>query len=175
MRLTSDARVGASCPSEWDAGSGREVAGLQQPATEKGAAGSRWSRGQSATGCSCRGWGGGSGWREAAEAALTCPPSPPARLIQHTKDLMVSEEKLCVKVLRTLQQMLLKKTKYGDRVSWPWTKTARQSQPPSAGWTRREPPSWCVTSSPAPRTRRSSRRALAWPSACSMVAILRSR
>lgn len=30
---------------------------------------------------------------------------------------MESEEKLCVKVLRTLQQMLLKKTKYGDRVS----------------------------------------------------------
>lgn len=46
-----------------------------------------------------------------------CPFSPPARLIQHTKDLMESEEKLCVKVLRTLQQMLLKKTKYGDRVS----------------------------------------------------------
>lgn len=46
-----------------------------------------------------------------------CPPSLPARLIQHTKDLMESEEKLCVKVLRTLQQMLLKKTKYGDRVS----------------------------------------------------------
>lgn len=30
---------------------------------------------------------------------------------------MESEEKLCVKVLRTLQQMLLKKNKYGDRVS----------------------------------------------------------
>lgn len=44
-------------------------------------------------------------------------PPPVARLIQHTKDLMESEEKLCVKVLRTLQQMLLKKTKYGDRVS----------------------------------------------------------
>lgn len=41
----------------------------------------------------------------------------PRRLIQHTKDLMQSEEKLCVKVLRTLQQMLLKKAKYGDRVS----------------------------------------------------------
>ncbi|XP_042540304.1 inositol 1,4,5-trisphosphate receptor type 3 isoform X2 [Dipodomys spectabilis] len=37
------------------------------------------------------------------------------KLIQHTKDLMESEEKLCIKVLRTLQQMLLKKTKYGDR------------------------------------------------------------
>lgn len=30
---------------------------------------------------------------------------------------MESEEKLCVKVLRTLQQMLLKKSKYGERVS----------------------------------------------------------
>lgn len=30
---------------------------------------------------------------------------------------MESEEKLCVKVLQTLQQMLLKKSKYGDRVS----------------------------------------------------------
>ncbi|XP_012890470.1 PREDICTED: inositol 1,4,5-trisphosphate receptor type 3 isoform X2 [Dipodomys ordii] len=38
------------------------------------------------------------------------------KLIQHTKDLMESEEKLCIKVLRTLQQMLLKKTKYGDRL-----------------------------------------------------------
>ncbi|XP_049746265.1 inositol 1,4,5-trisphosphate receptor type 3 isoform X1 [Elephas maximus indicus] len=38
-----------------------------------------------------------------------------SKLIQHTKDLMESEEKLCIKVLRTLQQMLLKKTKYGDR------------------------------------------------------------
>ncbi|XP_045399462.1 inositol 1,4,5-trisphosphate receptor type 3 isoform X2 [Lemur catta] len=38
-----------------------------------------------------------------------------SKLIQHTKDLMESEEKLCIKVLRTLQQMLLKKTKYGER------------------------------------------------------------
>lgn len=38
-----------------------------------------------------------------------------SKLIQHTKDLMESEEKLCVKVLRILQQMLLKKSKYGDR------------------------------------------------------------
>uniref|UniRef100_A0A452QKE3 Inositol 1,4,5-trisphosphate receptor n=1 Tax=Ursus americanus TaxID=9643 RepID=A0A452QKE3_URSAM len=38
-----------------------------------------------------------------------------SKLIQHTKDLMETEEKLCVKVLRTLQQMLLKKTKYGER------------------------------------------------------------
>ncbi|XP_060018586.1 inositol 1,4,5-trisphosphate receptor type 3 isoform X1 [Lagenorhynchus albirostris] len=42
-----------------------------------------------------------------------------SKLIQHTKDLMESEEKLCVKVLRTLQQMLLKKTKYGDRALLP--------------------------------------------------------
>lgn len=40
-----------------------------------------------------------------------------ARLIQHTKDLMESEEKLCIKVLRTLQQMLMKRNKYGERVS----------------------------------------------------------
>lgn len=39
------------------------------------------------------------------------------RLIRHTKGLMESEEKLCVKVLRTLQQMLLKKNKFGERVS----------------------------------------------------------
>ncbi|XP_051009458.1 inositol 1,4,5-trisphosphate receptor type 3 [Acomys russatus] len=38
-----------------------------------------------------------------------------SKLIRHTKGLMESEEKLCVKVLRTLQQMLLKKNKYGER------------------------------------------------------------
>ncbi|XP_029422778.1 inositol 1,4,5-trisphosphate receptor type 3 isoform X2 [Nannospalax galili] len=38
-----------------------------------------------------------------------------SKLIRHTKGLMESEEKLCVKVLRMLQQMLLKKSKYGDR------------------------------------------------------------
>uniref|UniRef100_A0A5F8HI75 Inositol 1,4,5-trisphosphate receptor n=1 Tax=Monodelphis domestica TaxID=13616 RepID=A0A5F8HI75_MONDO len=43
-----------------------------------------------------------------------------SKLIQHTKDLMESEEKLCIKVLRTLQQMLLKKRKYGERVSVGW-------------------------------------------------------
>uniref|UniRef100_A0A2K5R5Y3 Inositol 1,4,5-trisphosphate receptor n=1 Tax=Cebus imitator TaxID=2715852 RepID=A0A2K5R5Y3_CEBIM len=63
---------------------------------------------QQGLGCSCLGWG----WeRGAALSHLLGPP----RLIQHTKDLMQSEEKLCIKVLRTLQQMLLKKTKYGDR------------------------------------------------------------
>ncbi|XP_038198829.1 inositol 1,4,5-trisphosphate receptor type 3 [Arvicola amphibius] len=38
-----------------------------------------------------------------------------SKLIRHTKGLMESEEKLCVKVLRTLQQMLQKKSKFGDR------------------------------------------------------------
>lgn len=73
-------------------------------------------------------------------AVLTGPLSSPARLIQHTKDLMESEEKLCVKVLRTLQQMLLKKTKYGDRVSAPagWmpaglARSSRGSGPGLAG------------------------------------------
>lgn len=37
--------------------------------------------------------------------------------MQHTKDLMETEEKLCIKVLRTLQQMLVKRNKYGERVS----------------------------------------------------------
>uniref|UniRef100_A0A670J4A8 Inositol 1,4,5-trisphosphate receptor n=1 Tax=Podarcis muralis TaxID=64176 RepID=A0A670J4A8_PODMU len=40
-----------------------------------------------------------------------------SKLVQHTKDLMESEEKLCIKVLRTLQQMLMKRNKYGERVS----------------------------------------------------------
>uniref|UniRef100_A0A8C6XGG3 Inositol 1,4,5-trisphosphate receptor n=1 Tax=Naja naja TaxID=35670 RepID=A0A8C6XGG3_NAJNA len=40
-----------------------------------------------------------------------------SKLVQHTKDLMATEEKLCIKVLRTLQQMLMKRNKYGDRVS----------------------------------------------------------
>uniref|UniRef100_A0A8C3Y859 Inositol 1,4,5-trisphosphate receptor n=1 Tax=Catharus ustulatus TaxID=91951 RepID=A0A8C3Y859_CATUS len=53
-----------------------------------------------------------------------------SKLVQHTKDLMETEEKLCIKVLRTLQQMLVKRNKYGERVStvicahsvlpWPW-------------------------------------------------------
>ncbi|XP_078500366.1 inositol 1,4,5-trisphosphate-gated calcium channel ITPR3 [Lissotriton helveticus] len=38
-----------------------------------------------------------------------------SKLIQHTKNLMSSEEKLCIKVLRTLQQMLVKKNNFGDR------------------------------------------------------------
>ena len=53
---------------------------------------------------------------------------------------MESEEKLCVKVLRTLQQMLLKKTKYGDRVSARGAgrqvglATGAQGQDRRAGW-----------------------------------------
>uniref|UniRef100_A0A8D0ECK9 Inositol 1,4,5-trisphosphate receptor n=1 Tax=Salvator merianae TaxID=96440 RepID=A0A8D0ECK9_SALMN len=38
-----------------------------------------------------------------------------SKLVQHTKDLMETEEKLCIKVLRTLQQMLIKRNKYGER------------------------------------------------------------
>ncbi|XP_068125479.1 inositol 1,4,5-trisphosphate-gated calcium channel ITPR3 isoform X2 [Hyperolius riggenbachi] len=38
-----------------------------------------------------------------------------SKLIQHTKNLMSSEEKLCIKVLRTLQQMLMKKNNYEER------------------------------------------------------------
>ncbi|KAM4046679.1 inositol 1,4,5-trisphosphate-gated calcium channel ITPR3 isoform 2-T2 [Anomaloglossus baeobatrachus] len=38
-----------------------------------------------------------------------------SKLIQHTKNLMSTEEKLCIKVLRTLQQMLVKKNNYEDR------------------------------------------------------------
>ncbi|XP_069797807.1 inositol 1,4,5-trisphosphate-gated calcium channel ITPR3 isoform X2 [Narcine bancroftii] len=37
------------------------------------------------------------------------------KLIEHTKDLMLTEEKLCIKVLRILQEMLVKKSSYGDR------------------------------------------------------------
>nr|DBA33817.1 TPA: hypothetical protein GDO54_001448 [Pyxicephalus adspersus] len=40
-----------------------------------------------------------------------------SKLIQHTKNLMSSEEKLCIKVLRTLQQMLMKKNNYEERGS----------------------------------------------------------
>ncbi|XP_073472149.1 inositol 1,4,5-trisphosphate-gated calcium channel ITPR3 isoform X3 [Aquarana catesbeiana] len=38
-----------------------------------------------------------------------------SKLIQHTKNLMSSEEKLCIKVLRTLQQMLMKKNNYEEQ------------------------------------------------------------
>uniref|UniRef100_A0A452DXP2 Inositol 1,4,5-trisphosphate receptor n=1 Tax=Capra hircus TaxID=9925 RepID=A0A452DXP2_CAPHI len=52
---------------------------------------------------------------EGSEAYQRCESGVLIQGPGHTKDLMESEEKLCVKVLRTLQQMLLKKTKYGDR------------------------------------------------------------
>uniref|UniRef100_A0A7M4F7T8 Inositol 1,4,5-trisphosphate receptor n=1 Tax=Crocodylus porosus TaxID=8502 RepID=A0A7M4F7T8_CROPO len=51
-----------------------------------------------------------------------------SKLIQHTQDLMQTEEKLCIKVLRTLQQMLMKRNKYGERVSL--CPAARSLQPP---------------------------------------------
>ncbi|XP_077337534.1 inositol 1,4,5-trisphosphate-gated calcium channel ITPR3 isoform X3 [Lithobates pipiens] len=40
-----------------------------------------------------------------------------SKLIQHTKNLMSSEEKLCIKVLRTLQQMLMKKNNYEEQAN----------------------------------------------------------
>lgn len=39
------------------------------------------------------------------------------RLIQHTKALMSSEEKLCIKVLRTLQEMLIRTLDFDEKVS----------------------------------------------------------
>ncbi|XP_032898387.1 inositol 1,4,5-trisphosphate receptor type 3 [Amblyraja radiata] len=38
-----------------------------------------------------------------------------SKLIEHTKNLMSTEEKLCIKVLRILQEMLVKKCSFGDR------------------------------------------------------------
>lgn len=39
------------------------------------------------------------------------------RLIQHTKALMSAEEKLCIKVLRTLQEMLIRTLDFDEKVS----------------------------------------------------------
>uniref|UniRef100_A0A8C3NUJ7 Inositol 1,4,5-trisphosphate receptor n=1 Tax=Cyanoderma ruficeps TaxID=181631 RepID=A0A8C3NUJ7_9PASS len=56
---------------------------------------------------------------EGTEAFQRCEtgvvPSGIPGLVQHTKDLMETEEKLCIKVLKTLQQMLVKRNKYGER------------------------------------------------------------
>ncbi|MEE6493007.1 hypothetical protein FKM82_016698 [Ascaphus truei] len=53
---------------------------------------------------------------EGTDARLRCESGGfISKLIQHTKNLMSSEEKLCIKVLRTLQQMLMKKNSYGER------------------------------------------------------------
>ncbi|XP_078276818.1 inositol 1,4,5-trisphosphate-gated calcium channel ITPR3 [Rhinoraja longicauda] len=38
-----------------------------------------------------------------------------AKLIKHTKNLMSTDEKLCIKVLRILQRMLVKKCNFGER------------------------------------------------------------
>uniref|UniRef100_A0A4W4FNN7 Inositol 1,4,5-trisphosphate receptor n=1 Tax=Electrophorus electricus TaxID=8005 RepID=A0A4W4FNN7_ELEEL len=40
-----------------------------------------------------------------------------SKLIQHTKALMKSEEKLCIKVLRTLQEMLIRTLDFDERVA----------------------------------------------------------
>uniref|UniRef100_A0A8B9NIR8 Inositol 1,4,5-trisphosphate receptor n=1 Tax=Accipiter nisus TaxID=211598 RepID=A0A8B9NIR8_9AVES len=50
---------------------------------------------------------------EGTEAFQRCESG--GMLGMHTKDLMETEEKLCIKVLRTLQQMLVKRNKYGER------------------------------------------------------------
>uniref|UniRef100_A0A8C0AQL0 Inositol 1,4,5-trisphosphate receptor n=1 Tax=Buteo japonicus TaxID=224669 RepID=A0A8C0AQL0_9AVES len=50
---------------------------------------------------------------EGTEAFQRCESG--GMLGTHTKDLMETEEKLCIKVLRTLQQMLVKRNKYGER------------------------------------------------------------
>lgn len=47
---------------------------------------------------------------------LPCPCLLP-RLIKHTKKLMDKEEKLCIKVLQTLQEMLDKKENFDELVS----------------------------------------------------------
>ena len=39
------------------------------------------------------------------------------RLIQHTKALMSTEEKLCIKVLRILQEMLIRTLDFDEKVS----------------------------------------------------------
>lgn len=39
------------------------------------------------------------------------------RLIQHTKALMSAEEKLCIKVLRILQEMLIRTLDIDEKVS----------------------------------------------------------
>lgn len=46
----------------------------------------------------------------------SCWPPWVPRLIQHTKSLMSSEEKLCIKVLRTLQEMLIHTYNFDDKV-----------------------------------------------------------
>lgn len=43
--------------------------------------------------------------------------SPPFRLIKHTKQLLEeNEEKLCIKVLQTLREMMTKDRGYGEKV-----------------------------------------------------------
>lgn len=42
------------------------------------------------------------------------------RLINHTKKLMEKEEKLCIKILQTLREMLDKKTNFAEEVLLPF-------------------------------------------------------
>lgn len=44
-------------------------------------------------------------------------PCHSARLIKHTKKLMDKEEKLCIKILQTLREMLDKKECFQESVS----------------------------------------------------------
>lgn len=39
-----------------------------------------------------------------------------SRLIQHTKSLMNSDENLCIKVLKTLQEMLIRNLDFDEKV-----------------------------------------------------------
>lgn len=46
--------------------------------------------------------------------------APPLRLIKHTKQLLEeNEEKLCIKVLQTLREMMTKDRGYGEKVRCP--------------------------------------------------------
>lgn len=62
---------------------------------------------------------------------VTCGPPAPSRLIKHTKQLLEeNEEKLCIKVLQTLREMMTKDRGYGEKVP---RLTPRQNRV-STGW-----------------------------------------
>lgn len=60
------------------------------------------------------------GWRTAAlthQYVLTFVSLPLTRLIKHTKQLLEeNEERLCIKVLQTLREMMTKDRGYGEKV-----------------------------------------------------------
>lgn len=59
-------------------------------------------------------WGG---WRTAAFIRLSVSLT---RLIKHTKQLLEeNEERLCIKVLQTLREMMTKERGYGEKVYTP--------------------------------------------------------